>query len=137
RTGAGRSLNLPSRAAQAAILIGTMAIQVVATAATLAFPVLVPAIPGVTSSSVGIFITVLYLGAILGAMVSGSIVSRFGPVRSSQLALLLQGMALAMLATGHVGLRLVGALLIGLAYGPITPASSQILARTTPPQRMG
>nr|MBF0685487.1 MFS transporter [Pseudomonas sp.] len=36
-----------------------------------------------------------------------------------------------------VGLRLVGALLIGLAYGPITPASSQILARTTPPRKMG
>jgi len=130
-------LTLPSRAAQAAILIGTMAIQVVATAATLAFPVLVPAVPGATSAGVGVFITAVYLGAMLGAMGSGSIVSRFGPVRSSQLALLMQGAALAMLATGHPLLRLVGALMVGLAYGPITPASSQILARTTPPDRMG
>src|SRR5690606_41582109 len=84
-----------------------MAIQVVATAATLAFPVLVPAVPGATSAGVGVFITAVYLGAMLGAMGSGSIVSRFGPVRSSQLALLMQGAALAMLATGHPLLRLV------------------------------
>jgi MFS family permease len=30
----------------------------------------------------------------------------------------------------------IGALLIGLGYGPITPASSQILARTTKPSQM-
>jgi len=30
---------------------------------------------------------------------------------------------------------LCGALLLGMGYGPVTPASSEMLARTTPPER--
>lgn len=127
----------PSRRAQAAILAGTMAIQVLATAATLGFPVLVPAIPGAATTDVGIFLTVVYVGAMIGATASGSMVARLGPVRSSQAALLLQALALGLVATGSMPLRLLGALLIGIGYGPITPSSSQILARTTPAERLG
>jgi MFS family permease len=35
----------------------------------------------------------------------------------------------------HLGAALAGAMLLGAGYGPITPASSEILARTTPPER--
>lgn len=122
---------------QFAILVGTSAIQVVATAATLAYPVLLPAVPSARPIDLGIFIALVYIGAMLGATVSGTLVHRLGPVRSSQVGLLMQCLGLLLIAFDQVTLRLVGAVLIGLAYGPITPSSSQILARTTAPHRMG
>jgi MFS family permease len=115
----------------------TLAIQAVGTGSTLAFPVLASVIPGVQPAAVGIFLAVVYLGAMIGSVVGAGIVNAIGPVRASQAALLLQGIALGLIAVGDPHLRLFAALLCGLGYGPITPASSQILARTTPPGRMG
>ena len=40
------------------------------------------------------------------------------------------------MATGAPALFVVGAILLGAGYGPVTPASSHILARSTPPQRL-
>lgn len=123
--------------AQALSLTCTLAIQVVATASTLAFAVLAPVMPDVAPSAVGIFLAAVYFGAMVGSVFGGAVVSGLGPVRASQYALLLQAAALLLLATASPTLRIVAALLCGIGYGPITPASSQILARTTPPQRMG
>lgn len=127
----------PDRPRVAAITLAcTLAIQVVATACTLAFAVLAPAIPGVELASVGVFLAVVYAGGMAGSVGGGALVGRVGPVRASQLALLAQAVALGLLASGAPVLRLPAALLIGLGYGPVTPASSQILAATTTPARM-
>lgn len=123
--------------AQIMSLACTLAIQVVATASTLAFAVLAPVMPNVAPSSVGIFLAVVYFGAMVGSVFGGAVVSGLGPIRASQCALLLQTAALLLLTTASPLLRIVAALLCGIGYGPITPASSQILARTTPPQRLG
>ena len=55
----------------------------------------------------------------------------------SQVSLALCGVGLATAASGSIPAVVLGALLIGLGYGPVTPASSHILSRTTPPHRMG
>jgi MFS family permease len=123
--------------AQAVTLACTLAIQVVATASTLAFAVLAPAIPDVQPSAVGVFLAVVYLGAMVSSVLGGPVVNALGPVRASQAALLLQAVALALLTIGTPATRMAAALLCGLGYGPVTPASSQILARTTTPERMG
>lgn len=123
--------------AQAVTLSCTLAIQAVATAATLAFPILSPAMPGVPPAAVGVFLAVVYFGAMIGSVVGSAIVTSLGPIRTSQAALLLQGVALGLLVIDSDALRLPAALLCGIGYGPITPASSQILARSTPPERMG
>lgn len=133
-TAAAQALATRRRAAMT--LVCTLAIQVMATAGTLAFAVLAPAMPGVALSDVGVFLAVVYAGGMIGSACGGSLVGGVGPVRTSQLSLLAQAIALGMLATGEPGLRLPAAILIGLGYGPVTPASSQILARTTAPERM-
>lgn len=120
----------------AGTLACTLAIQMMATAGTLAFAVLAPAIPGVALASVGVFLALVYVGGMIGSICGGALVDRLGPVRTSQLSLLIQAAALCMLASAEPWLRLPAALALGLGYGPVTPASSQILARTTSPERM-
>jgi MFS family permease len=61
-------------------------------------------------------------------------VRRYGPIRSSQAALLCCAAGLGLLATPSWPLAALGGLLIGAGYGPITPASSQMLSRTTDPR---
>ncbi|RZT36701.1 MFS transporter [Cupriavidus agavae] len=127
----------PPPARAALTLGGTLAVQMLATASTLAFAVLAPAIPGVALASVGVFLSLVYLGGMVGSVAGAGLVGALGPVRASQLGLAAQAVALALLATGLAELRPLAALVSGLGYGPITPASSQMLARTTAPERIG
>jgi MFS family permease len=99
-------------------------------------PVMAPAaapLLGVTPAAVGYFVTAAYLGSMIGTVTAGGWVARFGPIRVSQAGMLLCGGGLAMAASGVLPAVLAGALLIGLGYGPATPASSVILARAAPP----
>ena len=88
---------------------------------------------GVPAAAIGYFIAVAYVGSMLGSAAAGGWVARFGPIRVSQvgLALCLAGLALA--ASGWAPLMLLGAFVLGVGYGPTTPASSVILVRTAPP----
>jgi MFS family permease len=88
---------------------------------------------GVSPAAVGYFVTAAYLGSMIGTVAAGGWVARFGPIRVSQAGMLLCGCGLAVASTGVLPAVLAGALLIGLGYGPATPASSVILARTAPP----
>ncbi|MGD9952018.1 MAG: MFS transporter [Burkholderiales bacterium] len=95
-------------------------------------PVAAPEL-GVPASAVGYFVALAYVGSMIGSASAGGWVARAGPIRVSQvgLALCLAGLALA--ASGRLPLVLAGAFLVGLGYGPSTPASSAILARAAPP----
>jgi len=95
-------------------------------------PVAAPLL-GVAPAAIGYFVTAVYLGSMVGTVTAGGWVTRFGPIRVSQLGLLLCGCGLAVAASGVLPAVLLGALLVGLGYGPATPASSVILARTAPP----
>ena len=102
-------------------------------------PVMAPAAApalGVAPAAVGYFVTVVYLGSMIGTVAAGGWVGRFGPILVSQAGLLLCMVALAVAASGMLPAVLLGALLLGLGYGPATPASSVILARTAPPNRL-
>ncbi len=83
------------------------------------------------TAAVGVFMALVYLGAMLATQVGAFVVRRAGPIRASQLALLASGLGLLLLSTPLLPLVALGAWVIGLGYGPITPASSQMLARTT------
>ncbi len=120
-----------------ALLAVTMLLQVIGTANTLAIPVLTPTIPGATTVGIGWYMTVLYIGAMFGAVWAGNLIQRHGAMRASQAALALQLGGLALALGGTEWLRLTGALLVGLGYGPLTPASSQVLSRFTPPAHVG
>jgi len=88
---------------------------------------------GVSPSAVGYFVTVVYLGSMIGTVTAGGWVARFGPIRVSQVGLFLCLAGLAAAASGEIAAVLAGALVVGLGYGPATPASSVILARAAPP----
>jgi MFS family permease len=72
----------------------------------------------------------------IGSSSAGGWVARLGPIRVSQigLACCLAGLALA--ASAYLPLVVLGAFVLGLGYGPTTPASSVILIRASPPSRI-
>jgi MFS family permease len=114
----------------------TLAIQTLVAVAVYCAPVMAPVAARelqVSPSAIGWFIATVYLGSMVGSVTAGGWVARFGPIRVSQvgLALCLAGLALA--ASSILPLLLLGAFVIGLGYGPSTPASSQILLRASPP----
>ena len=119
-------------------LFATLAIQALVSMAVLTPPVLAglaaPAI-GVASERVGIFTAMVYAGAIVSSAGSGSLLARTGPLRLSQWCLIACAAGLASAASGNLALLLFGAVAMGLGYGPVTPASSHILIRQTPPHR--
>ena len=129
----------PRRTAAVALAV-TLAIQVFTSLAGTATAVLAPAVArdaGVAPALVGVFVGLVYSGAMAASLLSGHAIERLGPIRVSQLCVLLcaGGLALVPLATGSavsIAALVVGAVVIGLGYGPITPASSQVLARTAP-----
>ena len=116
-------------------LVATLAVQSLVTMATLTVPVFAPTAAadiGIDASHVGIYASILYLGAMTGSLLSGGFVLRYGAIRVSQLCLLAAAVGIAATAAAPGQLLIVSALLIGLSVGPVTPASSHVLARHTP-----
>lgn len=121
-------------------LLATLFIQAMVAMALMTLPVMAPVAAkdlDVSPAMVGFYVSITYIGAMFASLTSGTTVSRFGPIRVSQLGLFVCAAGLCLCASAWLPLIALGALLIGLGYGPITPASSQILARTTPPEQMG
>lgn len=126
-------------------LFATLAIQVYTSLAATAVAVLAPVIApdfGLSANLVGVFVGLVYATAMTSALCSGTFIVRYGAIRVSQVSVLLcaAGLILLPLATllpAALAILVIAPLITGAGYGPITPASSQILARTTPPHRMG
>ncbi|AEG94026.1 MFS transporter [Ramlibacter tataouinensis] len=117
----------------------TLAIQSMVAMALLAVPAIAPRVAGaagVSPAYIGLYIAVAYAGAMVASLASGAAVARYGPIRVSQLGLLLCAVGLVLCTVPTVPTLALGALLVGLGYGPVTPASSHLLARTTPAHRM-
>lgn len=128
-------VNLANRA-----LLATTAIQIATAAAALTLPSIAPLVAadlGQPASNVGTYIALLYIGAAVSAVVGGALLRRLGAIRVSQLGLALCALGLIAGLAPLVWVVALGALILGLGYGPITPASSDVLARTTPPDKMG
>ena len=120
-------------------LLATLFIQAMVAMALLTLPVMAPVAAKaleVSPALVGVYVAITYAGAMFASLTSGTTVSRLGPIRVSQLGLILCAIGLCLCAVPWLPAIGLGALLIGLGYGPITPASSQILARTTQPRQM-
>jgi len=98
-------------------------------------PVLAPAATraiGVDPSTVGVFTSIVYLFAAIAAVSSARPVATLGALRASQICLLLCAAGIALVATASLPLVVLGAVLLGLGYGPITPSSAIILVSTLP-----
>ena len=95
------------------------------------FAVVAAADFGVDPVTVGAFATLLFLSAMISTVVVGDWVNRLGPIRVSQLCLAMNGLGIALTASGSLALAGLGAVVVGLGYGPMTPASSAMLAPVT------
>ena len=123
-------------------LAATLAIQVYTSFAATAAAVLAPEIArafGVEARWIGAFVGLVYAGGMFASLASGGFIERHGSIRVSQACVVLcaVGVAAIAVAPAHaLAIVAVAAVVIGLGYGPITPASSQLLQRTAPPARM-
>lgn len=119
-------------------LIATLAIQALVSMAVLTPPVFAAlAAPeiGVGANAIGVYTSLIYAAACLSAAASGGPIRRYGAIRLSQVCLLACAAGLGLTAAASLPLVLGGAVLLGLGYGPVTPASSHLLIRQTPPAR--
>ena len=114
----------------------TLAIQMLVAFAVYCAPVMAPVAGpalGFAPSAVGYYIAVTYCGSMIGSAAAGGWVARFGPIRVSQAGLVLAFCGLLLAASAWPPLVLLGGFVVGLGYGPTTPASSVILVRAAPP----
>jgi MFS family permease len=123
-------------------LVATLAIQVYISVVASAPAVLAPILADdlrIPPSLIGVFVGLMYAGAMLGSLGGGEFVARFGAIRVSQAAVIIcvTGLAtIALVPASAVVLLVLAAIVIGVGYGPVTAASSELLSRTTPPDRM-
>jgi len=127
----------PSLRSVALPLGATFAVQTLVALGVYCAPVMAPVAArelGVPAAAIGYFISTAYLGSMVGSVTAGGWVARFGAIRVSQVGLVLALLGLALASTARLPLMVLGAFVIGLGYGPATPASSHILARAAPPR---
>ncbi|MBM3555997.1 MAG: MFS transporter [Alphaproteobacteria bacterium] len=121
------------------ILGALLAIQIVISWAAQAAAVLAPLVAaelGVPASLIGLYVAGTYAFSALSGLFSGPFIRRYGALRVSQICLALAGLSLVCGASAMTPLILLGAVFMGTAYGPATPASSHLLARASPPDRV-
>ncbi|MBC7378985.1 MAG: MFS transporter [Burkholderiaceae bacterium] len=117
----------------------TLAIQAMTSMSLVALPAMAPVVAaalGVSPALTGLYVAVVYAAGMVSTLSAGAAVARYGAIRVSQAGLVLCALGLALCAVPSVWATAVGAVLIGLGYGPITPASSHLLALTTPAHRL-
>jgi MFS family permease len=120
-------------------LAATLAIQALVAMATITVPVLAPAASDelhLSAGLIGLYVSLVYLGSMISSAASADVIRRIGAIRFSQYCLMMCAVGLALLTFGTTPALIASALVLGLGYGPITPASSHILAKTTPPHMM-
>jgi MFS family permease len=121
------------------VLTATLTIQALVAMALITLPVVAPVVAqatGIASTYVGAYVGLVYLAAMFSSVLGGTAVKRFGAIRLSQGCLMLTATGLILCAVPHPLSMAVGALFIGAGYGPVTPASSHLLIKTTPPERL-
>jgi MFS family permease len=111
--------------------------QTLATMAAFSVPAAAPEIAhdlDVPGALVGFFVAAVYGVGILSSLLSPGFVLRYGPVRVIQV-IMVSVMAMLLAASGGtLALVVLGAVLLGLAYGATAPASTHLLVPNTPPR---
>ncbi len=118
--------------AKAQILLVTIYPQAVVSMLAMTPPIManeIAASLGLSPEIAGFYVGLVYVGAIASSSFTASLITRCGPLRTSFVCVIAGGVGLALFALSNVIAALVATVLVGLAYGPLTPASSHVLAR--------
>lgn len=116
-------------------LAATLALQTTSSYLYNIVPTLAPIIvtaTGTTQSFVGWLAAVNTLGSIAFMLAGTPLIRRFGAIRVLQAGVVLGGIGLVLFNHLSAGAILIGTLLMGLGYGPSSPAGSGILQRYAP-----
>jgi MFS family permease len=114
--------------------------QMLVSLAVLSLGVLMPAVArdlAIDPKLVGAFTAVIYSVASVIALLSAGPISRLGAVRVCQLAMIAAAAGLAINAAASVIAVIAAVALIGVAQGPINPASAHILSQRVPREWFG
>lgn len=115
-----------------------MAGQTFGTMATLTLPAVAPKVAqtyGVHSSVIGYQISLLAGFMVISLVLGGNLATRWGAARTVQVGLSMLTLGLVIATLPHIGFFFLSAITLGLGYGTITPSSSHLLMRFTPPDR--
>ncbi|PLC50821.1 MFS transporter [Pollutimonas subterranea] len=130
---------MSSTPSAAVVLAATLTVQSLVAMALLTLPVVAPSVAeslGISAAYVGLYIALAYAGAMMASLLAGGAVRRFGAIRSSQIGLLLCGAGVTLCTIESPVAMAIGAVMVGMGYGPITPSSSHLLVKSTPAHRM-
>ena len=126
---------------RAFVPVATMlAIQVMISLSVIALSVMMPAVAkdlAIDPKLVGIFAAITYAVAAVMALVAAGPVVRFGAVRISQVALLMGAIGLALNSVAMVATTVIAVMFLGMAQGPINPASAHVLSQRVPREYFG
>ena len=117
-----------------------LGIQVMISISVIALSVMMPAVAkdlAIDPKLVGLFVATTYIIAAGIALAAAGPVVRFGAVRISQAALLMAAIGLALNSAGLVLATILAVMFIGVAQGPINPASAHILSQRVPREYFG
>ena len=114
-------------AAQSVLSLASLTVPVIAT--------LVAADTGFSVALIGYYGAIIMLGATVAAILGALVVSKLGPIRSSQLMLIAAAAGLLLHPLASYAGFVIGAFLIGCGYGPANSAGSSLLRRVVPLHR--
>jgi MFS family permease len=116
-------------------LIITLAVQIQASLVIFTPPILAPVAQndvGVSAAAVGLVTALIYVSSVPSALFSGKVIDRLGAIRASQICILFSSCGMAIMAIPNPWVIGLGALIMGIGYGAVTPASSTVLADKVP-----
>lgn len=129
----------PNRLELWAAVAAMAGVQIVVMMAVFGVPVLAPLIAaelGYPPSSIGLLVGSMCAVAIVSSVWGGRAATRRGSFRVCQICMLAVALASALTALGTPLSLAAAALVLGIAFGPETPASAFLLGRLSPPQRL-
>ena len=116
-------------------LIAMTGLQALVAVALFAPGVLAPPL-GITTAEIGLFSTAIFAVGMASSMVAGTLVARFGSLGVAALCAGVVALSMAVCAGAPTALGLmVAGLVLGIAFGLETPASSALLARLARPDQ--
>lgn len=117
-----------------------LAIQVMISLSVISLSVMMPAVAkdlAIEPKLVGIFAAITYAIAAVVALAAAGPIVRLGAVRISQVALVMAAIGLAFNSAAMVLTTILAVMFIGVAQGPINPASAHVLAQRVPREYFG
>lgn len=117
-----------------------LGIQVMISISVIALSVMMPVVAkdlAIEPKLVGFFVATTYVIAAGIALAAAGPVVRIGAVRISQVALVMAAIGLALNSAGLIATTILAVMFIGVAQGPINPASAHVLSQRVPREYFG